>query len=117
MVEGIVAVRAELKAEAFRDFGTLEEGHIPDVEARGIYDVPAGVGEGSSTGLNEPGGRIFGHITHNIAIAAARRCSRRDDAGCSTCSVIANGVDNRSGHADTVGVDNGSIPRSVAVSV
>src|SRR4029077_18695288 len=90
MVECVVGVRAELQGEAFRKFRAFEDGHVPDVQARRIYDVPAGVGLRAGTGLHEPGSRNLSHISDDMRVAGAGWRARRNNAGCSTGTVVAN---------------------------
>src|SRR5712671_4920764 len=117
MVEGVVGVRAELQSKAFRDFGGLEDRHVPDVESRRAQNVPARIGEGTGTCLNESGRGILGNIADNVRVAGAGGCRCRNDASSPPGTIIANRIYDGASARFGVGVNNGAIARAVAVGV
>ena len=117
MVEGVVGVGAELQSKAFRDFGRLEDRHVPDVESRRAKDVPARVGEGTSTCLDESSRGILGNIADDVRVAGASGCRCRNDAGSPPGAIIANRIYDGADAGFGVGINNGAIARAVAVGV
>src|SRR5258708_18974298 len=92
MVESVVSVGAELQSKAFRDFGRLEDRHVPDVESWRAQDVPARIGEGAGTCLDESGRGILGNIADNVRVAGAGGCRCRNDAGSPSRTIISKRV-------------------------